>query len=485
MGIERVEVVAGQGTVIRYGGIVAWADTSASPSLISFLAQSARNLAPSPRGGRQIADHIAGVLANRDPEPNVAFAVIGPSDHGWASLLHGPVQAWDGARWLSPTPSPGWVQAIVTPQPAVTVTRAGTPAPAVQPDSMIDLEAGLVPGGGFVLFPEAVPSTAGGDAPFAAGISATEAMTPRWRDEDVEAPEATAVFTPTGSRDAGAGSTSLAGGTGASPPGEHTTILPALQPTEVLGAFREEPIGAPRASLPPEPSADTELPAEEASAEAEMGVPAEAETDVPAPAEAEVPAAPPREPVQPGPHGSIDLRHVTAPAPQPLPMGAGPDQSVPGAAVVAGVLCHRGHLNRPGLKGCVRCGIRLPEGTMTKASGTRPPLGVLVADDGTIYRLDSAYVVGSDPARDPTVSGGLARPLAIAGEAVSPSHAEVRLHDWEVAVVDRGSAAGTSVYEPGATEWERLKPFEPRLLPAGTHVAFGQRVVTFATPWMA
>src|SRR5262249_20709949 len=82
--IERVEVTAGTGTVIRYGGIVAWADPSASAALISFLAQSARNLSPSPRGGRQIADHIASVLTTRDPEPHVAFAVVGPSDHGWA-----------------------------------------------------------------------------------------------------------------------------------------------------------------------------------------------------------------------------------------------------------------------------------------------------------------------------------------------------------------------------------------------------------------
>ncbi len=159
--IERIEVTPGPGTVIRYGGIVAWADPAASPALISFLAQSARNLGPSPRGGRQIADHIAGVLAARDPEPHVAFAVIGPSDHGWASLLHGPVQAWDGARWLTPTPSPGWLQAIITPRPAIMVGAAGMPAPPVQPDAMWDLEAGVVPGAGFVLTPGAAPSRLG------------------------------------------------------------------------------------------------------------------------------------------------------------------------------------------------------------------------------------------------------------------------------------------------------------------------------------
>jgi hypothetical protein len=91
--IDRVEVTGGAGTVIRYGGIVAWAAPSASPALISFLAQSARNLGPSPIGGRQIAEHIGSVLADRDPEPNVAFTVryrCGTACAGWP-----------------PTPAPG------------------------------------------------------------------------------------------------------------------------------------------------------------------------------------------------------------------------------------------------------------------------------------------------------------------------------------------------------------------------------------------
>ena len=187
--IERIEVTPGPGAVIRYGGIVAWADPNASPALISFLAQSARNLGPSPRGGRQIADHIAGVLAARDPEPHVAFAVIGPSDHGWASLLHGPVQAWDGARWLTPTPSPGWLQAIITPRPAITVAAAGMPAPPVQPDALWDLEAGVVPGAGFVLTPGAAPSRLGVLRPPAAddaerGVEAATASIPTFANPD-------------------------------------------------------------------------------------------------------------------------------------------------------------------------------------------------------------------------------------------------------------------------------------------------------------
>jgi hypothetical protein len=191
----------------------------------------------------------------------------------------------------------------------------------------------------------------------------------------------------------------------------------------------------------------------------------------------------PRRPPVPGPAGSVDLRTVATTAGPPLAKGGGPDQRIPGAPVVAGALCARGHLNRPGLTVCARC--RTPLGTGSdQVSGTRPPLGVLVGDDGIVYRLDRPYLVGSDPGRDPTVGGGLARPLTLRGSDVSGSHAELRLADWDVLVVDRGSAAGTCVYEPGASEWARLNPFEPRAVPPGTHVAFGQRVLTFLSPWV-
>ena len=126
----------------------------------------------------------------------------------------------------------------------------------------------------------------------------------------------------------------------------------------------------------------------------------------------------------------------------------------------------------------------IPAGARDPISGTRPSLGVLIADDGTIFRLDQGYLIGSNPGRDPTVGGGLARPLALSGSDISGSHAEVRLIDWDVTILDRGSTAGTCVFEPGAAEWIRLSPFEPRVIPPGTHLSFGQRVVTFIIPWV-
>jgi hypothetical protein len=137
------------------------------------------------------------------------------------------------------------------------------------------------------------------------------------------------------------------------------------------------------------------------------------------------------------------------------------------------------------MRRCVRCGAPLRTDIGYTVSGTRPPLGALVGDDGVIWRLDTSYLVGSNPTSDPTVRGGVARPLPLGGEELSATHAEIRLADWDVEVLDRSSAAGTFVYEPGATSWARLRPYEPHTLKPGTHVAFGQRIVTYLTPWVA
>lgn len=438
MNIDRFEVTPGFGTAMRYGGVVAWADPAASPALISFLAQSVRNLGPSSRGGRQIADHIAGVLVSRDPEPAVGFAVIGPSDHGWATLLHGPVQVWDGTRWLYPPPSPGWVQAIITPRPAITVSAKGAATPAMEPSSILDLEAGIVPGAGFVLLPAVLARPASSEQP-----------------------------DPSTSR------------TVAMPAGNPTVLLESL--SELESATLSPPLIAPRpapaADIEPEPEPVGDPGPDELEEQFE---PASAPEAGPEPEL--VPVAAVRPTVAPGPAGSLDLRGASASSRPPLPRMGGTGSAVPGTPVVAGITCRGGHLNRPGLTTCVRCGRNLAAGGET-VSGSRPPLGTLILDDGTLFRVDRPYLVGSDPSRDPSVGGGLARPLALSGGDVSGTHAELRLNDWDVVLVDRGSAAGTSVFEPGSAGWVRLNSFEPRPVPPGTHMAFGQRIVTFIGPW--
>ena len=111
----------------------------------------------------------------------------------------------------------------------------------------------------------------------------------------------------------------------------------------------------------------------------------------------------------------------------------------------------------------------------------RPPLGVVVADDGSTFTLSSNYVVGREPERDGLVESDEARPLKLqdAERSLSRVHAEIRLIDWDVYIVDRGSANGTYVLPRGAQQWKRLVADAPEKILPGTRVAFGKRVVTY------
>lgn len=460
--IERVEVVPGPGTVIRYGSVAAWAAPSASASLISFLAESARNLAPSPVGGDQVAAHMEGVLSRRDPEPHVAFAVVGPGDGGWSVLLHGAVQVWDGLRWNAPPPEVGWLRTSLAPRPALVVSAMGAHSPAPSPEALWDLGAGVVPGGGFVLLPSR--RSAAAPQPHPTPVAGADRIDGAAGTE--EAAETTVLAV--------------------APSGPPTAVLPVVPVTPSPEGAAPEP--EPPAEGPEPPADEPEAPAAGAGTAAVAGVGAEtgaaggagAVAGPETAAETGGGAEPP-----PGPPGVTDLRPASVRdrvvAYPPLPPAGDPPRPVAGAPVVAGSPCPQGHVNRPGMATCARCGRPLDRGH--HATGNRPALGCLITDDGEVYGLDVGYLIGSDPHRDPTVRGRLARPLSLPGADVSPAHAEIRLHDWDVMVVDRAADGGTHVYVPGATDWERLQPYQPRVLPAGAHIAVGQRVVTFVTPW--
>ncbi len=187
------------------------------------------------------------------------------------------------------------------------------------------------------------------------------------------------------------------------------------------------------------------------------------------------------------PDDPIDLRRIDQPPAPPIPSGGG-DRAAAGPTVVRGVHCPSGHFNHPATITCRRCGAAIGPAERRLVSGPRPPLGILLTDDGTIFSLDASYVLGERSGRDPTVTGGIARPLHLAGTAtqpVAPTHAEVRLADWSVQVVDRGSTSGTWIQFPGDSGWERLAAHLPRPLRPGGHVAIGPHVLTFLSPWPA
>ncbi|MGB9378715.1 MAG: FHA domain-containing protein [Mycobacteriales bacterium] len=174
----------------------------------------------------------------------------------------------------------------------------------------------------------------------------------------------------------------------------------------------------------------------------------------------------------------------------PLPLAVDqPTQSVvaidvgpaAGAVMVGGIYCSRGHFNDPDALYCGVCGIGLVQQTRHVVAGRRPPLGVLVLDDGLSYVLSSDFVIGRDPAYDDDVREGRALALMVEDPdgGISRSHVAVRLQEWRVVVCDKGSVNGTYIAPPGESVWTALTPFEPVVIKPGTRVQVGRRTFVF------
>ncbi len=172
---------------------------------------------------------------------------------------------------------------------------------------------------------------------------------------------------------------------------------------------------------------------------------------------------------------------MAAPAPAPTPVVplAAPAESAP--VEVWGIRCKKGHFNDPEARYCGICGIHMVQDKVARVKGPRPVLGFLVLDDGTSYKLDTDYVLGSDPYGHEAVVTGQARPLVVRadGDVISAVHARVVLKDWDVFVSDCGSLYGTYVWSPGGTEWERLGTDQQVKLGAGSQVIVAQRGFMF------
>ncbi len=409
--ISRLEVAPGGGVVIRYGHVVAWTSADASSSLLAFLIESARNLAGSPEAGQILVDHLASVLSSADPEPQVGFAVAGPGLARWVSLVHGPAQGWDGASWTIAPTQPGWARTIVAPSPALSLNAAGSPLPEGSPSSLLDLEAGVVPGGGLTLWP----------SPVLERITLSNTQRERADEDQGIDEEPTSTLTISSS---GAGN---------------------ISDFESRDATTQEA----------DPSGD-------AISEASIVVD-----------------------LRPGASGTERPSSAAAP------------NAAARAVTVDGVRCHRGHFNRPGMIFCALCSSPIRSGDEPPGPGPRPPLGCLITSDGSVYRLDSDYVVGGDehPATRTSNPAGPTsderenadrrpRQLPLAGDPTRRGRAEILLQGWDVVVVDGGSEVGTYTYPPGASAWQKMPYRTTEVVAPGSHISFGRDVVTYINPWV-
>ena len=147
--------------------------------------------------------------------------------------------------------------------------------------------------------------------------------------------------------------------------------------------------------------------------------------------------------------------------------------------LVDGALCARLHFNPPDALSCRECRVSMREPTRNIRRLPRPPLGVLLVDDGRGYLLDRDYVIGREPLLDDDVAAGRAAPLPVtdAEGSVSRLHLRVSLVGWRVEVRDLGSANGSVLQRAGGPR--PLSPVDAVLLEPGTRVGVGRRSVQF------
>ncbi len=157
---------------------------------------------------------------------------------------------------------------------------------------------------------------------------------------------------------------------------------------------------------------------------------------------------------------------IDAPAPE-----ASPALALVGSEMVLGINCSQGHHNHPEAIYCSQCGTKMGvHHTAVLIIGPRPPLGVLVVDDGTTYSLNQDLVIGREPTSHDDVIAGTATPMILTDDSLSLSrkHARIVLAGWSVAVQDLGSSNGTYISRHGQAEvWNKIEsgatvPLEPR-----------------------
>ena len=452
--------VPGDGVLARRGDLILLCgleDSQAADGLLDLLEQQA-----AARGnGRQFTDAIADALDAAGGAHSVL--AFGPSGAGLAVTV-------TGGAWADLHTSEGTVRVeaahrsmqlrCVLRAPVAGVDGGLSPDDngVASTDRFSRLDAGIVRAGGLSYY----QAGAAGQVP-GGGPGAGEVRLGKGR-----APSATPAQTP-------AAEARLAG-------------VPVAQiPGQEAGAPQAQP--APAAQQPQRPAPAPAEPQVAARARQSEPTAAWVSPEMPVPAadvQQEATAAPePIEPAQPFEavllHGALPGGGVDVPARPPLSkvkdMPPGTSSYVSAGPIIQGVYCKNGHFDDPEALFCAICGISMNQQTLVPRPGERPPLGVLLLDDGSVFQLDTDYVVGREPGLDSSVASGKARPLRISDDSgiVSRVHARVHLDGWRVLVTDLGSANGTRVILPGHPADQPLVPQVPLVLATGSQVDLGGR----------
>ncbi len=152
-----------------------------------------------------------------------------------------------------------------------------------------------------------------------------------------------------------------------------------------------------------------------------------------------------------------------------------------GPVSVLGVSCGSGHHNHPDAVHCSQCGAKMVANDATVLiNGPRPPLGLLVVDDGATWSLNADLILGREPSGHPDVLAGRATAMTLHDDSLSLSrqHARIMLNEWTVQVIDMGSSNGTYINRNRANqEWAPVSDDQPTTVQAGDRVRVGGRIV--------
>jgi hypothetical protein len=193
----------------------------------------------------------------------------------------------------------------------------------------------------------------------------------------------------------------------------------------------------------------------------------------------EVATTPP--PASPGHHGDpVSLRHRSRPAAPSSPPTTRVDLPVrrpdPEPPHVLGINCKNRHFNDPRAHYCVVCGISMLQATLTPFRAPRPPLGVLLVDDGQTLPLRTDVLIGREPRHAEEVTERTAIPLQLTDSegSISRRHTLVNLDEWQVRLIDLGSVNGTAIRRRGGAGFERIHADVAVVLRPGSTVRIGR-----------
>ncbi|MEV5410682.1 FHA domain-containing protein [Thermopolyspora sp. NPDC052614] len=479
-----VRPLPGDGIVAHAGGLLLVCDAG---DAVEGLLAALRETASSGGDGLALARRAAQVLANTMMGEPATCAVAGPCSGGVAVLVSGDAQASvsggpDGSVQLSGRDSLTWTDRLV----AGPVGRIELRLPgAGQPNPHARLDGGVIGGAGLVCdFSESavpiapvVPGAGGGMA--AGQMSRQSPMSqPQMSQPQASQPQ---MAQPQMARQAHAAAPEVLPAAQPREPAPLPAPTPSVQPVH-------EPVSGPAGGHSgPQPgvlSGPMPQTGQQASVGGHAGHSGHAghahEDDAMAgrgngvPSE-QVPAGVgPNQPFEsvlllpgqdePGQDASPAVPESTEymAEPEPRPM-------------VYGVDCKNDHFNDPRVPYCAVCGIALVQRTLVPYKGPRPPLGVLLLDDGMTLRLDTDYLLGRDPERASEVLSGEARPAKVTSPdgSVSRRHLRVKLDNWDVNLIDLGSVNGTQVQPPGDPNFYDIPPNEPVAILPGTTVRIG------------